>query len=213
MNSKSKTYLFDFDGTLVDSMPTYIKIMLDILDEEGVAYERDIVKIITPLGYSGAAEYYNTIGVKTPAEELSREMRARALNAYTYEIGAKEDVIDALLKLKADGCSLNVLTASPHSTLDPCLKRLGIWDLFDNVWSCEDFDTTKSDPEIYVAAAKRIGVDKGDVIFIDDNINAVSTAKRAGMTSYAVFDESSADMIDEMRAVSDRYIYSFKELI
>lgn len=208
-----KTYLFDFDGTLVDSMPTYIKIMLDILDEEGISYTKDIVKIITPLGYSGAAEYYNTIGVKTPAEELSREMRSRALHAYTYDIGAKDDVIESLLKLKADGCDLNVLTASPHSTLDPCLIRLGIWDLFTNVWSCEDFNTTKSDPKIYALAAERIGVPKESVIFIDDNINAVKTAKRAGMISYAVFDESSADMIDELRAASDRYIYSFKELL
>ena len=208
-----KTYLFDFDGTLVDSMPTYIKIMLDILDEEGISYTSDIVKIITPLGYYGAAQYYQTLGVKTPVDELSQTMRSRALNAYTYDIGAKDGVIDALYELKKNGCDLNVLTASPHSTLDPCLKRLGIWDLFTNVWSCEDFGTTKSDPEIYIAAAERIGVAKENVIFIDDNINAVTTAKTAGMISYAVFDESSSDMIDELRAASDRYIYSFNELI
>ena len=47
-----------------------------------------------------------------------------------------------------------------------CLKRLSLYDLFDNVWSCEDFGTTKSDPEIYRMAAERIGtVARG---FFDD---------------------------------------------
>lgn len=53
-----QTYLFDFDGTLVDSMPTYISAMLRILDENGITYGDDIIKIITPLGVNGTAEYY-----------------------------------------------------------------------------------------------------------------------------------------------------------
>lgn len=43
-----KTYLFDFDGTLVDSMPTYVSAVLRILDEHSVSYGSDIVKILTP---------------------------------------------------------------------------------------------------------------------------------------------------------------------
>ena len=56
------TYLFDFDGTLVDSMPSYVSVMLRILDENGIEYEDDIVKIITPLGYAGTAEYFKKMG-------------------------------------------------------------------------------------------------------------------------------------------------------
>ena len=51
-----KYYLFDFDGTLVDSMPTFVGVMLRILDENGIKYGSDIVKIITPLGYIGTAK-------------------------------------------------------------------------------------------------------------------------------------------------------------
>ena len=210
---KSKTYLFDFDGTLVDSMPTYIGIMLSILDEHKIEYTPDIIKIITPLGYGGAAKYYRTLGVNVPEDELTEDMRSRALHAYTYEIGEKEGVIETLLKMKEQGCSLNVLTASPHVALDPCLKRLGIYDLFDNVWSCEDFGTTKSDTAIYAMAAERIGVAKESVIFVDDNINAVMTAKAAGMISYGIYDGSSADMVEEMKRATDGYVHLFRELL
>ena len=49
------TYLFDFDGTLVDSMPTYGALMLRRLDENGISYGEDILKIITPLGFIDTA--------------------------------------------------------------------------------------------------------------------------------------------------------------
>lgn len=58
-------YLFGFDGTLVDSMPTYVSSMLRILDENGISYNSELVKIITPLGVNGTADYYiNELGVK-----------------------------------------------------------------------------------------------------------------------------------------------------
>ena len=106
-----------------------------------------------------------------------------------------------------------MLTASPHETLDPCLKRLGIFDIFDNVWSCNDFATTKADPEIYRMAAGRMGKNVSEVIFLDDNFNADKTAKEAGMQVIGVYDDSSAEYVDEMKAVCDFYIYDFKELL
>lgn len=50
-----QAYLFDFDGTLVDSMPTFIASALRVLDENGVAYQADIIHTITPLGFKGTA--------------------------------------------------------------------------------------------------------------------------------------------------------------
>lgn len=208
-----KTYLFDFDGTLVDSMPTYVSVMLRILDENNVKYSDDIVKIITPLGYKGTAEYYIKLGLELPCEEIVAQMNAYALDAYVNHIQAKDGVIEALRVLKARGDDLNVLTASPHPMLDPCLKRLGIYDLFTNVWSCEDFNTTKSDPEIYRMAAEKIGVAASDIIFLDDNYNADKTAKSAGMIVYGVYDPSSAEFEEEIRSITDKYIHNFKELI
>ena len=48
--------------------------------------------------------------------------------------------------------------------------------------------------------------------FIDDNINAVSAAKKAGMTAIGIYDRSSDTLVDRMKKISDRYIYDFREL-
>jgi HAD superfamily hydrolase (TIGR01509 family) len=206
-------YLFDFDGTLVDSMPTYGGVMLRILQENHVAYPENIIKIITPLGIPGTAEYFIGMGLDRTKEEIVKIMIDYMVEAYTYRVPAKDGVIDTLLALKERGDGLHVLTASPHDTLDPCLKRLGIFDLFDNVWSCNDFGTTKADPEIYRMAAERIGVPVSDVIFLDDNLGADQTAKSTGMQVYGVYDASSKEYENEIRAATDRYIYNFRELL
>ncbi len=208
-----KTYLFDFDGTLVDSMPDYISAMLRILDENNIPYENDIVKIITPLGVLGTAEYYIKLGLKKEVEEIVSLMKKYLAEAYFYRIPAKKNVISVLEKLKKSGASINVLTASPHITLDACLKRLGIYHLFDNVWSCDDFGTTKADTQIYKMAAARLGKRVEDILFLDDNLNADKTAKVAGMMVCGVYDDSSKDYVEEIKVVADYYIYDFAELI
>ena len=208
-----KTYLFDFDGTLVDSMPTFVSVMLRILEENNISYNNDIVKIITPLGYKGSAEHFVKLGLKKSADELVSIMNTYALEEYRHNIMAKQNVIYVLKKLKENGADLNILTASPHSMLDTCLNRLQIYDIFTNVWSCEDFGTTKADPGIYISAAEKIGKPINEILFLDDNYNADKTAKQAGMSVCGVFDDSSADYVDEIKNIADYYIHDFNELL
>ncbi|MBO5879491.1 MAG: HAD family phosphatase [Clostridia bacterium] len=208
-----KTYIFDFDGTLVDSMPIWSGVMKRILDETNTPYGADLIKTITPLGTMGTSEYFTKIGCPLSCEEIIKKMAEYLIAEYTYNVPAKKNVIETLKELKKRGASLNVLTASPHETLDPCLKRLGIFDIFDNVWSCNDFNTSKADPQIYHRAAEKLGAAVADVAFLDDNIDADKTAKRAGMTVFGVYDDTSRDYIEDMKAVCDRYIYDFSELL
>lgn len=207
------TYLFDFDGTLVDSMPTYAAVMLNLLKEHNIPYSEDILKIITPLGYRGTAAYFRTIGMPLSEEEIVSTVTQRAVEAYTHSVPAKAHVINVLHAMRRRGDSLNVLTASPHAMLDPCLRRLGIFNLFDHVWSCEDFGTTKSDPAIYHMAAERISQPVERILFLDDNLNADQTAKASGMKVCGVYDDSSKEYEEQIRAACDHYIFSFHELM
>lgn len=194
-------------------MPAYGGLMLRILDENGIPYGDDILKIITPLGFLGTAKYFKTLGISASVEEMVKTMKTYAYYEYAYNIPAKSNVISTVKALNSSGAGLNVLTASPHDTLDPCLKRLGLYEMFDNVWSCDDFCTTKADVKIYEMVAEKLGVKIGDILFLDDNLNADKTAKLAGMKVCGVFDKSSEIYTDEIKAVSDYYIYDFSELL
>ncbi|MBQ7916967.1 MAG: HAD family phosphatase [Firmicutes bacterium] len=207
------TYIFDFDGTLVDSMPCWSEKMLNILNKNQVSYPADIIKQITPLGDLGTAKYFQEVlGVQLSIEEMIAQMDEYALPKYRDVIGLKAGVREYLCQLKNKGCSLNVLTASPHKMVDACLQRLGVYDWFENVWSCDDFGTTKSNPQIYLDAVARIGSRVEDTVFFDDNINAVKTAAQAGLYTVGVFDESGADFAEELKSVADVYIATFSGL-
>ena len=207
------TYLFDFDGTLVDSMPTFAAVMKRVLDESGIPYGDDLIKTVTPLGYGGTADYYIKLGLNMKKEDILSKMHEYAKEDYLYRIEAKKNVISTLHALKEKGASLNVLTASPHAVLDACLRRIGIFELFDNVWSSDDFSAQKSNPEIYRLAAERLGVAVKDILFLDDNLGACLAARAAKARVCGVFDPSSEEYESEMRDRTHFYIRDFSELL
>lgn len=205
-----KSYLFDFDGTLVDSMDWWSRKMLAILDKCGTKYPENIIEIITPLGDAGTADYFiRELKVPITKEEMFAQMNAVAVPAYRDEILLKPGVKDYLIRQKANGHSLNILTVSGHNVIEPCLSRNGVLDLFDNIWSTDDFRLTKANPEIYFAAAEKLGVPVSDIVFFDDNSGAVSTAKKAGLFTVAVFDESGKSFNEELKKTADMYIDTF----
>ena len=210
--NKTKHWLFDFDGTLVDSMPYWSACMVGELDDHGIAYGEDIVNIITPLGTDGTVRYFQKIGLDLPFEEIKKEIFSKLIPIYREKVPDKEGVRACLERMHEAGYGLHILTASPHVYLDPCLERLGMFDLFDNVWSSDDFGTGKTNPEIYCSVAKKLGTTVSEVTFLDDNINADKTAKLAGMQVVAVYDETSKDDECAMRELFDGYVKNFGEL-
>ena len=204
--------LFDFDGTLVDSMPIWGGEMLNILKEEGICYPDDMVRILTPLGYRGGAEYFiNEMGVKSTVDELVERMHAKMAKRYATEVELKATVKEYLEMLYASGDRLAVLTASPHPTVDLCLERCGVFALFERVWTCDDFGKVKSDKSIYSDAAHRLGVKESEIVFYDDNLCALSTAKAAGLKTVGVYDPSSDVNEEQIRSTVNLYVYKMGE--
>ena len=207
-----KAALFDFDGTLVDSMPTWGKKVLRILTISGITPPEGILRVLTPLGDIGSMRYFKEhLGVTMTDEQMLKEMDAYAIPRYRDEIPLKEGVKEYLEALKGAGVRLFLLTASPARCFVPCLERLGVLSLFEKAWSCEDFGTVKSNPDIYRMAAERMGLPIEEITFFDDNIVALQTAKTAGARTVGVFDESSAGDEAAIRSLTDEYVYVLNE--
>ena len=210
-----KAYVFDLDGTLLDSMTKGWKnILHGYLDERGVSYPSNLMGTVAPLGLYKLCEYYQEHFLPDiPAGEMYQVFTARMKKEYDHTILLKPNVEELLLKLKAQGVSLNVLTAGVHQLFDGCLKRLGVEKYFDHIWSTEDFSLKKNDPAIYAEVANRLGVEAENCVMVDDNVNALKTAKQAGFYTIGIYDEVEKEKEQEMLASTDRYIYDFKELL
>ena len=210
---KRKVYVFDLDGTLVNSMPRYEAGMLSILDEAGIAYGDDLIKIITPLGYTKTAEYYiNELGLDDSVASIVSKMENKLVYEYSNNIFLKPGVNEYVRRLHADGARLFVLTASPHIVTDVCLKHNGIYDLFETVWSVEDFGLSKSGTELFCEVARRIGCERDEINYFDDSLIALKNAKKSGYITYAVYDRHEPDEIERMKNEYDIFVGSFEEL-
>lgn len=206
-------YMFDLDGTLIDSMPHFSRTILSPLDDAGMAYPPELIKTLTALGYEGSARYYvEQMGLDTTVEELVTLIRARMYDAYANVITLKEGVGDYLRAIHAAGARLFVLTASPHLVTDACMKHNGIWALFEQVWSVEDFGLNKSDTRIFCEAAARCGVAVGDVHYFDDNVLAIRNSTAAGMDTFAVRDRQDEADLAILRATGKHFVESFCDL-
>lgn len=204
--------LFDFDGVLVDSMPVWAGVHINMLKEFGVPVPEDFVKTITPLGNLKASEYTISLGADISLEDYLSRQHTVLSYEYGERIVLKDTVKETLETLKAQGHSLNVLTASPHRYVDPCLKRNGIYGLFDNVWTIDDFGLTKDNVKIYRDAASRLGANEKECVFFDDNVTAVKTAAASGMRTVGVYDATSEALKEEIKSSCDLYIHRFSEL-
>ena len=206
-------YLFDFDGTLADSMPTWAGFHISMLKEYGIPCPDGFVKTITPLGNIRASEYTISLGVDLTLDEYLARMQVVLSEQYGNRILLKKGVEKTIRHLISKGHTVHVFTASPHKYIDPCLKRNGIYELFDKVWSIDDFGYPKSEVIIYEEAAKRLGVQVSDCVFIDDNLTCCLTGKKAGMTVIGIYDETSSNLVEDIKNASDRYVYEFDEII
>ena len=212
-NTKQEAYVFDLDGTLVDSMPYFTSAMLSIPDEAGMTYGNDLIKILTPLGYTKSAEYYvNVMGIRDSVEHIVERIREKLVYEYSNNIVLKAGVGEYLRRLHATGARLFVLTASPHIVTDVCLQKNGVYDLFETVWSVEDFGLSKSDTRIFFEVANRIGCEMCDVHYFDDSLIALENAGKAGYNTYGVYDSHTEDEIARMKTLARHYVPTFEVL-
>lgn len=210
----AKAAVFDFDGTLVDSMPTWSEKMLRLLKLQGIEPPKGIVTKIATLGDEGTLDYFEkSFPLVWTREKMKKEMDEYALPRYANEIPLKDGAKEYLQELKKAGVGVYLLTASPHKMFEPALKRVGVFSLFDKAWSSDDFALPKSNPQIYLNLAKTIGVLPSEIAFFDDNIGAIESAKKAGLKTVAVYDKTGEEHIKRMKETADFYAYSLKDLL
>ena len=209
----SKIYIFDMDDTLVDSHLRYTEGILQVLDEEGITYDADtLIPILNPLGFPKSAAYYSRLGVPGTPEEIVERMLDSMQRLYVTKVPLFNGVRSYLDKLQAQGARLFLLTATPHRVSDACLRANGIYDYFEQVWCTDDFGCTKGDTALFLKIAEAIGCELREVLYFDDGVTAIRTAREAGMRTCGVLSPLAVEN-EGMEQAADSCIVSFEELV
>lgn len=210
-----KAAIFDLDGTLFDSMHLWSDIDREFFRRRGIEIPSDYMISIAHLGMYDTAVYTkNRFGLNEAPEELIAEWSEMALRFYSEDVTLKKGAAEYLRRLKKKGILLAVATANGRQLFEPALRHTGIDGLFDAVVSSDEVERKKGFPDIYLLACRKLGgVPAEETVVFEDILLGIKGAKDGGFQTVAVYDETSIENEKELRALADKYIYDFTEML
>lgn len=208
-----KAAIFDLDGTLLDSMGVWDQVDIDFLSRRGITVPDDYMTTVAAMQFRQIAEYtISRFSLDDTPEQLMDEWDNMARIAYATVVEAKPHAVEYLASLKKSGAQLAVATSLPPSLREPAMRHVGILDFFDVTVSVDDVgDVGKDKPDIYLLAAKRLGVKPSDCTVFEDLLTAIRSARAAGMKVWAMHDDSSNRDWPQICELADGVLFDFAE--
>lgn len=182
----TRAVVFDLDGVLIDSEQVWNEVREELARERGGRWsersQRDMMGMSSP---EWSRYMYEVVGVPGSAEEINREVVARMLDRFAGSPPWLPGALDVVRQL-SERWPLGLASSSNRELIDAVLAAGGIAGLFDATVSSEEVACGKPAPDVYLEAARRLGVDPGDCTAVEDSHNGILSAKAAGMRCVAI---------------------------
>jgi beta-phosphoglucomutase family hydrolase len=180
-----KAYLFDCDGTIVDSMPLHYVAWKTVLAEWGCKFDEEL---FYQWGGMPVAEIIAALNVREGLEMPVDEVHRRKEGMYYSilpELKAVPEVLEHI-HMSHGKIPFAVVSGSTRDSVTRSLETLGILDRFETLVCAGDYSKSKPDPEPFLIAAERLGVAPGDCLVFEDTEMGIQAATAAGMASVKV---------------------------
>jgi len=208
-----KGAIFDIDGTLIDSMEVWSIVTGKMLKDKGAVFTDELMTKIQNMTLPQSCEYIvNYFRFPETAEEIMNEAKKRVTDEYLYNIPLKDGAGKYVRGLYEKGIKIAIATSGFPELGEAALKRLGLWDLLSAKAYSFEIGKDKSNPDIYLLAAERMGVAPQECVVFEDILPGIQGAKKAGMKTVAIYDRSNEYITDRLKEEADRYIVSWNEL-
>jgi len=180
-----EAYLFDCDGTIVDSMPLHYVAWKTVLAEWGCKFDEEL---FYSWGGMPVAEIIAALNVREgldmPADEIARRKEGMYYNILP-ELKAVPEVLEHI-HMSHGKIPFAVVSGSTRDSVMKSLETLGILDKFETLVCAGDYTKSKPDPEPFLIAAERLGVKPEDCLVFEDTEMGIQAATAAGMASVKV---------------------------
>jgi len=173
--------VFDLDGVIVDSEQVWDEVREALVRERGGHWsetaQADMMGMSSP---EWSAYLHEELGLAEPPEELNDEVVRRMLARYREALPLIDDAVGAVRRL-ATAFPLAIASSSNRPLIEAVLETAEIATLFAAVVSSEEVDRGKPAPDVYLEAARRLGVEPNRCAAVEDSSNGLRAAHAAGM--------------------------------
>jgi len=213
MQTTIKGVLFDLDGTLLDTEKLYRRFWVEAARRMGYPMEDRHALMIRSL----AAVYAEPLLRREVCTEFDyhgvRALRRKIMEEYIDEFGVdpKPGLLETLETVKAKGLKIGLATATPEHRARKYLEKVGAQRYFDAITCADMVRHGKPQPDIYLLAAQRTGVQPQEAIAVEDAPTGIRAAHAAGCRCVMIPDQDQPD--EDIRALCAAVVPSLPDLI
>ncbi len=208
---KYDNFIFDFDGTVVDSMPFWISRPSEFVKFKGLTPKNDLDSRVIFFESLEAAELikneYNLDGTK---EEVYEEMKKWIYEEYRY-VPLKDKSLELIKYLHENNKQLFILSTSVNNLIQPCVEVKDIKKYFKEVFSAGSNKLSKENGDAFIHFFDKYNLDKEKTIVFDDSPTVLKKLKELNINAYAIKEDFYNSKIEELKENSIGY-YSLKEI-
>jgi len=183
-----KAVLFDFNGVIINDEPIHQELVDEILLAENLQPSKTEFRQLC-LGRTDRACLVELLGRRgrVVSNDYMLKLLQQKAQAYEKRIAVLETIptyqglIDLIKQLHHKGFILAIVTGALRIEVDLVLNRLEIASYFPVIVSGDDLFSSKPDPEGYLLALKRLGLEAKECVAIEDSLAGIQAAKRAGI--------------------------------
>lgn len=207
-----KGIIFDLDGTMLDSLGMWSSLDQAYLEEKGIEAPEGLSSKTEGFTFAETAQYFkDRFGLKEDVEDIVKEWHDYIEKIYPglpFKKGVR-DFIESSIK---EGKKIALATANSRKLAGAVLKAQDYIDYFEVLVSADEVGRGKPHPDVFLEAAKRLDLKPEDCLVFEDTLMGVVGAKRAGMTTIAVFDKYNGHNWEEILQTADYTIEDYGQL-
>ncbi len=185
-----KGFIFDLDGVIVSTDSCHYTAWKRLADEEEIYFDREMNHRLRGVSRMESLRIVLEQAKTQYTEDemlVLAERKNKYYQAYIKGLGTSDilpGVMEELEKLKA--CNIKIAIGSSSKNTPMILKNLGLEGFFDAVADGNDIIRSKPDPEVFVLAAQRLGLECGECVVVEDAEAGIEAALAAGMRAVGV---------------------------
>ena len=185
--SSAKAVIWDMDGVIADTAPYHLKAWQEVFRKRGVDFTEE--DFIHSFGQRNDTIIRNDLGREVSQDEMdtiAKDKEESFRQRIRQNLKPLPGVIKLIKSLAKSGVKLALASSAPMENIQLLIGGLGISDYFQTIVTDQDVTEGKPNPQVFLLAAQRLGLEPKDCIVIEDAVAGVSAAKKAGMLCLAI---------------------------